>query len=168
MPSCLDLSVQEIRDLVTTEAEQRSAFDSLKKLAELWRLLRTIVIDCAAFAADSNLCKRIAASARTLLAQWKVHLGTRARAHTHTHTHTHTHPQHNTTHTTRDIQTQTHTHNHLIFVAGPLACTYNLHKLLHLNECISYVGPMCRYWTYPFERMNLEATGAVRRKDGTR
>lgn len=50
-------------------------------------------------------------------------------------------------------------------VAASLSCTYNVHKTEHLHEGVLLHGPPVRYWAYPFERMNLEVTDSIHRKD---
>ena len=35
-----------------------------------------------------------------------------------------------------------------------LDCTMNMHKHLHLKECIEYFGPIYGFWCFPFERFN--------------
>lgn len=35
-----------------------------------------------------------------------------------------------------------------------LDCTMNMHKHLHLKECMEYFGPIYGFWCFPFERFN--------------
>ena len=37
---------------------------------------------------------------------------------------------------------------------GNNACTINMHKHLHLKECVEDFGPVYSFWCYPFERFN--------------
>ena len=37
---------------------------------------------------------------------------------------------------------------------GNYACTINMHKHLHLKECVEDFGPVYSFWCYPFERFN--------------
>ena len=37
---------------------------------------------------------------------------------------------------------------------GSAACTINMHKHLHLKECVEQFGPIYSFWCFPFERFN--------------
>lgn len=50
-------------------------------------------------------------------------------------------------------------------VIGKPACTYKVHKLLHLAQSIRNCGPLRYTWVFPFERGNLLAARSIHRLD---
>ncbi len=52
------------------------------------------------------------------------------------------------------------------YYLGRIGCTYNVHKIIHIPASILAAGPLPGYWTWMFERMNLESSKAVHKRSG--
>lgn len=50
---------------------------------------------------------------------------------------------------------------------GYQACTYKVHKLLHLADSVRNCGPLRYTWLFGFERGNLVAAKSIHRRDRT-
>jgi hypothetical protein len=48
---------------------------------------------------------------------------------------------------------------------GKPACTYKIHKMLHLADSIRNCGPLRYTWVFPFERGNVVAARSIHRLD---
>jgi hypothetical protein len=52
-------------------------------------------------------------------------------------------------------------------ILGERACTYKIHKLVHLSDSIRNCGPLRYTWVFAFERGNLVAAKSIHRRDRT-
>lgn len=79
MPICLALPVTTIP--AVKDVPKVAIAENLRKLMQLWSLLRDLVIDCSAVRTDKDRRSRIAKNALALMDTWENYLGTRSRVH---------------------------------------------------------------------------------------